>query len=179
MECFYRSKPFDEEGKPIRGYRQRMFRKWRVRGMFESTEQRVSDQARAIRKNGWLSELELELEAIKRQIEDGPRDDLCERHDTTVQAETVETNAGAVEEEICEVESCLDEADMNEEHRMIVEQIKEIMKEGRTSNGMFKKVNKEVLKNQTERVNEAIKYYRVLQKQINWCRLQVYGSQNR
>ena len=22
MECFYRSKPFDEEGKPIRGYRQ-------------------------------------------------------------------------------------------------------------------------------------------------------------
>ena len=52
MECFYRSKPSDEEGKPIRGYRQRMFREWRVRGMFESTEQRVSDQARAIRKNG-------------------------------------------------------------------------------------------------------------------------------
>ena len=78
-----------------------------------------------------------------------------------MQAETVETNAGAVEEEICEVESCLDEADMNEEHRMIAEQIKEIIKEGRTSNGiMFKKVNKKVLKNQTERVNEAIKYLR-------------------
>ena len=29
MECFYRSKPFDEEGKPIWGYRQRMFREWR------------------------------------------------------------------------------------------------------------------------------------------------------
>ena len=26
MECFYRSKPFDEEEKPIRGYRKRMFR---------------------------------------------------------------------------------------------------------------------------------------------------------
>ena len=26
IECFYRSKPFDEEGKPVRGYRQRMFR---------------------------------------------------------------------------------------------------------------------------------------------------------
>ena len=36
--------------------------------MFESTEQRVCDQARAIRKNGWLSELE--LEGIKRQVED-------------------------------------------------------------------------------------------------------------
>lgn len=52
MECFYRSNPFDEEGRPIRGYRQRMFREWRVRGMFHSTEQRVCDQARAIRKNG-------------------------------------------------------------------------------------------------------------------------------
>ena len=26
MECFYRSKPFDEEGKPVRGNRRRMFR---------------------------------------------------------------------------------------------------------------------------------------------------------
>ena len=68
MERFYRSKPFDEESKPIRGYRQRMFRESRDRGMFESTEQCVSDQARAIRKNGWLSELE--LEAIKRPIKD-------------------------------------------------------------------------------------------------------------
>ena len=52
MECFYRSKSFDEEGKPVRGYRQRMFKKWRDRGLFESTEQRVCDQASAIRKNG-------------------------------------------------------------------------------------------------------------------------------
>ena len=54
MECFYRSKLFDEEGKPAREYRQRMFRECRDRGLFESTEQRVCDQARAIRKNGWL-----------------------------------------------------------------------------------------------------------------------------
>ena len=26
MECFYRRKPFDEEGKPVRGYRQTMYR---------------------------------------------------------------------------------------------------------------------------------------------------------
>ena len=51
MECFYRKKPFDEEGKPIRGYRKRMFREWRERGIFESTEQRVFDQPRPIRKN--------------------------------------------------------------------------------------------------------------------------------
>ena len=68
MECFYRSKPFDEEGNPARGYRERMFREWRDRGLFESTEQRVCDQARAIRKNGWLSQLE--LKTIKIQVED-------------------------------------------------------------------------------------------------------------
>ena len=32
MECFNRTKPFDEEWKPIRGYIQRMFREWRDRG---------------------------------------------------------------------------------------------------------------------------------------------------
>ena len=64
MECFYRSKPFDEEGKPVTGYRQRMFGAWRDRGLFESTDQQVYDQARAIRKNGWLSQLQ--LETIKR-----------------------------------------------------------------------------------------------------------------
>ena len=48
---------------------------------------------------------------------------------------------------------------MNKEHRMIVEQLKEIMKKGRTCDGiMFKKVDRKVLKVQTNRANEAIKY---------------------
>ena len=38
MKPFYRIKLFDEEGKPIRGYRKRMIKEWRERGMFESTE---------------------------------------------------------------------------------------------------------------------------------------------
>ena len=86
MECFYRSKPFDEEGKPVRGYRQRMFREWRGRGLFESTEQRVCDQARAIRKSGWLSQLE--LETIKRQVEDEFQGEFGE--DAATEVETVE-----------------------------------------------------------------------------------------
>ena len=52
MKCFYRNKTFDEEGKPFRGYKQRMFREWRGRGLFEPTEQSVRDQVRAIKKNG-------------------------------------------------------------------------------------------------------------------------------
>ena len=41
MECFYRSKSFDEEAEPIREYRKRMFREWRERVMFESAEQQL------------------------------------------------------------------------------------------------------------------------------------------
>ena len=55
MECFYRSKPFVEEVKPIRGYRQRIFREWRVRGLLESTEQHVCDQAKSFRKKWMVS----------------------------------------------------------------------------------------------------------------------------
>ena len=45
-----------------------MLREWKEREIFESTKQCLCHQARAIRKNGWLSELE--LEAIrKRQVE--------------------------------------------------------------------------------------------------------------
>ena len=33
--------------------------KWIERGLFDSTEQRICDQARAIRKNGLLSDVEL------------------------------------------------------------------------------------------------------------------------
>ena len=88
----YRSKPFDEEVKPIRGCRKRIFREWRERGKFESTERRVCEQAKAVRKNGWLSELE--LEAIKRQVEDESQGELCREQEVTVEPETVETDVG-------------------------------------------------------------------------------------
>ena len=60
--------PFDEEGKPVRGYRQLMFREQKDRELFESTEKCVCGQARENRKNGWLSQLK--LETIRRQVED-------------------------------------------------------------------------------------------------------------
>ena len=67
MECFFRSKTLDDDRKPIRGYRQRMMQEWKEHRVFEITEQRLCDQARAIRKNGWLSDLE--LENIRRMTE--------------------------------------------------------------------------------------------------------------
>ena len=124
MECFYRSKLFDVKGKPILGYRKIMFREWKERRMFESTEQRVCDQAKAIRKNGWLSELELEV--IKRQVEDESQGELCRDQYVTVDAETAETDVGTAEEEINDAEDSIGdtEGDLSEEHRAIAEQLK-------------------------------------------------------
>ena len=136
-----------------------MFREWRERGIFESTEQRVCYQAMVIRKNGWLSGLE--LEAVKRQVEDESPGELCREQDVTVDTETIETDVGAVEEEINDAEDSIGdtEGDLSEEHQAIVEQLKKIMVEERTGDGiMFRKVNKKVLKVQADRVNEAIKY---------------------
>ena len=60
MKCFFRSQPFDDDGKPIIGYRQRMMQEMKEHGVFEITEQRLCDEARAIRKNGWVTDLEVQ-----------------------------------------------------------------------------------------------------------------------
>ena len=64
----------------------KMLREWRDRRLFESTEQSICDQARAIRKNGWLSQLE--LETVKRQVEDNFQGEFGE--DAATEVERVE-----------------------------------------------------------------------------------------
>ena len=66
MECYFLSRPLDEEGKPVRGYRRRMHNIWKERYRTEITEQLLCDQARMIRKNEWITKLE--LENIRRKI---------------------------------------------------------------------------------------------------------------
>ena len=116
--------------------------------MFESTEQRVCDQARAIRKSGLLSQLE--LETIKRQVEDefqgefgedaATEVETVENEDTTENKDMVKNEAESVAEETVNVEevnnNVIDSVgdtrhNLNDEHRKIVEQLNEIMLEGK------------------------------------------------
>ena len=83
--------------KEIREYRKRKFRESRGKGIFRSTEQRVCDHTRTIRKNSWLSELE--LEAIKMQLECDSHDEHWRDQDVAVDTETVVIGFGTVEEE--------------------------------------------------------------------------------
>ena len=84
--------------------------------MFESTKQSVRDQGRAFRKNDWLSDFE--LEAIKRQVEDEFQGKLCKKKDVVVEAETVETDVGTVEEEFNDAEDSIGDTsgNLNEEN---------------------------------------------------------------
>ena len=87
-----------------------MCREWRESGMFESIEQRVYDQVREIRKNVWLSELE--LKSIKRQVEGEFQDEVCREQDVTVGAQTIETDAGIVAEGMNDAEDSIGDTEV-------------------------------------------------------------------
>ena len=54
MECYLLSEP------KITGYRKCMLSLWLQKGMFWVSEQRLVDQANAIHRNRWMTELEME-----------------------------------------------------------------------------------------------------------------------
>ena len=54
MECYQLNGP------KVRGYRKCMLSLWLNKGMFWVSEQRLVDQVNTIRKNKWMTELEIE-----------------------------------------------------------------------------------------------------------------------
>ena len=54
MECYLLSEP------KIRGYRKHMLSLWLQKSMFWVSEQRLVDQANTIRRNSWMTQLEIE-----------------------------------------------------------------------------------------------------------------------
>jgi len=51
------------------------------------------------------------------------------------------------------------DVEVDQDHRQIIQKLKEIMKEGKPTEGiMFKKVDKKMLRNAAEKVNLAIKF---------------------
>ena len=60
MECYLLSEP------NVRGYRKHMLSLWLNKGMFWVSEQRPVDQTNTIRRNSWMTELE--IEELKRNL---------------------------------------------------------------------------------------------------------------
>ena len=170
--CFFRSKPFDDDGKPIRGYRQRMMQEWKEHGVFEITEQRLCDQARAIRKNGWLCDSErkniwrmigAESEIVNESIED-VEENQTERNivRTSERNEQIGDDLG----ETINIVAVNDEA-LDEETQLIIAQLNKILAGGRNADGIsFKKVDMNTLnrtKASVKRVIELIETKNITQ----------------
>ena len=120
------------------------------------------------------------METIKRQVEDefqgefgedaATEVETVENENTAENEDMVENEVESVAEEIANVEevnnNVIDSVDdtrhnLNDEHRKIVERINQIMLEGKVSDSiMFKKTEKKRLKVQTDRINDAIKYFK-------------------
>ena len=80
IECWIRSEPTK------RKYRQRMKQIWDEIGVFSTTEQRLADQARQIRVNKWLTEME--IEEIKRMCQEKNEEEVGDlTHNVEVQGD--------------------------------------------------------------------------------------------
>ena len=162
MECYLKSKPVNENGVPIRGYRQRMFRVWQEIGLFESTEQRICDQARAIRKNGWLSELEIEV--IKRKINQEETGDTNVQGlgdataDENMENDEVQQEEGEfdMQDEPGDDANSKELNDISEEDRRLISEILELSKSGENNPVNFKKANRRQVEEITNRINKVI-----------------------
>ena len=145
IERYYKLNPVDGNGVPFKGYRQRIYREWFEQGPFgDATEKRICDKARAIRKNGWLKEAELEM--MERRI------------NTTGPQETDQEENQGVEDIFPDSDGLVARAKLSisineasEEERIVVNELKKIYDLGENSEAIiFKKVD-------FTRVNAAVR----------------------
>ena len=139
-----------------------MMQEWKEHGVSEITEQRLCDQAVTNRKNGWLSDSE--VENIRRMIEAESEtmnesiENMEEKQTERNIVRTSERNE-QIGDDLCETMNNVavnDEA-LDEETQLIIAQLKKILAGGRNTDGIsFKKVNMNTLNRIKARVKRVI-----------------------
>ena len=120
MECYLLSEP------KIRGYRKRMLSLWLQKGMFRVSEQRLVDQANTIRRNSWMTKLE--MEELEREVT-GSDSVIVEE---TRSVETLPDHSGKDVRNVLLEVGAEEQADsLDEEEFSIVIEISEVIKRGR------------------------------------------------
>ena len=148
------SKPMDEEGKPLRGYMRRLHAIWIERCQMLVTEQRLCDPACMIKKNGWLTYLE--LEEIKRRV---LKENSCNEAEEVVGHGIVDSCRDESLDGSGIKNSCVfeDNEELEEEERCIIDGINHIIDENLTKKFVgFKKIDRSVLKEKVNKVNRVL-----------------------
>ena len=167
IRYFYSSEPTK------RGYRKRMHSIWKELGVFEVSEQRLADQARAIRTNGWLSEIELEetqrntesdhMEADVRESsgsEDAAQRIELETTDETEEHETAAETDNSVGNELFVQDLCntLRREGVSEDDIDLVKLVLEEKEKGNAPADCLRNVDRKTLKQHAAKVNGILKY---------------------
>lgn len=153
MRCFYMSEP------SRRGYRRRMLGIWKERGVFEVSEQRLADQARAIRTNGWLSEVE--LEEISRAVSLGEENEQNEDvRDESTQPEPEDNGnqSGHFVYNTDEVIQRMERDGCNREKINLAREIMESMKDESECPPNLRNIERRRLREKIAEVNKIIHY---------------------
>ena len=120
MKCYLLSEP------KIRGYRKCMLSLWLQKGMFWVSEQRLVDQANTIRRNSWMTELE--IKELERKVT-GSDSVIVEE---TRSAETLPDHVGEDLRNALPEMGAEEQADsLDEEAVAIVMKIAEVIERGR------------------------------------------------
>jgi hypothetical protein len=166
------SKPVDDDGKPIRGYRRRMYDFWKERACQSDgssmvrivSEQRLCDQARMIRKNGWLSEVE--LVEIRNRVLSPENSNESEVVDDSCSVELCDHSADREQQYDCSIHVPVGNIVMDNgvvgEDRVVCEKIVQICEELASGVGKyrfdFKAVDRKVLMKEVVHVNEVLEF---------------------
>ena len=150
MECYLLSEP------KIRGYRKRMLSLWLQKGMFWVSEQPLFDQANTIRRNSWMTELE--IEELERKVTGS---------DSVIvgEARSVDALPDQVGEDVRNVlleMGAEEQADsLDEEEVAIVIEIAEVIKRGRKDKlPALRTVPKKKLLEETAKVDKVLSKFK-------------------
>ena len=154
MECHFLSRSTGKEGKPVRRYRSRMHNIWKERYGTELTEQGLCDQARMIRKNEWVTKLE--LESIRRKLLRREKDIQVDKNDNTGYR-FYQNEENIHENKATQVHT----ENLGEEEKARTQDILDLMKDNSgTELGRFYKIGRCVLAEWSRKINRILKHIR-------------------
>ena len=150
MECYLLSEP------KIRGYRKRMLSLWQRKGMFWVSEQRLVDQANNIRRNSWMTELE--IEELERKVTGS--DSVIAAEATS--SEALPDHVGEDRRNVLLEMGAEEQADsLDEEEVAIVMETAEVIEKGRKDKlPALTNVPKEKLLEETAKVDKVLSKFK-------------------